>query len=1145
MHLSCHKKSNSKAWHAAKKIVTLTKIIIAVIIAFTLQASAVSYAQKININTQNASLKDVFKEIRKQTGQDFIYTNEVLEKSKPVTINVRNEQLETVLKQIFASQPLFYEINDRTIVVKVKTVSKPFNQDRKISGTVTSFADNEALTGVVVSVKGVTGATTTDANGKYSINLPAGSNILVFKYIGFATREVTVGSSDQLDIKLQEENQQLNEVVVQAYGTIKRGALTNAVATVNAKDFEKRPITNITTALAGAAPGVATNSGSGQPGSGQAVRIRGFGSVTGAMDPLYILDGAPYDGVINSLNPNDIESISVLKDASASALYGARAANGVIIITTKQGKKNNDIIELRATTGITSRGLANYEKLDAYQYYPMLWESMRNQYITAGSTRDAANLLATNNIKSQGLIYNPFNVADNDIVRTDGTINPNATLLYPDDLSFRKAIQQTGVRQNYSLNMRGGSEKTTYFASLDYLDDKGFAKKSDFNRVTGRAKVDMQPKKWFKSGVNMSGTLSKTLLANEDAGLNENPFYVDLLMAPIYPVYKHDPVTGDFIYGEDGEKVYDDGELRPNFQGRNILAETMANEMYNKRNALNGRSYVEITFFKGLKLTTNFSADMSNYEYLFFRDPRYGDGRTSNGRTTRTNTKTQSTNFNQLLNYNNTFGKHNIDILLGHENYRYLYNYLTARRDNQVVTGPIELDNYANPAVADSYVNEYKTEGYFSRVQYNYSDRYFLMGSLRRDASSKFSPQARWGTFWSVGAGWQLNNEAFLKPVTWIDLLKLRASYGQVGSDALNGYYLYQSYYNIGNNNNTEPGMTQNRAAGNMRLQWESNDSYDVAVEFAFFKNRLNGTIEYFDRRSQNLLFNVPLPSSSGLTQQPQNIGSMYNRGLEVQLGGDVIRTKQFAWNVNVNWTKFKNRITKMPTGQDAIIDGTKNRQVGQSMYDYWLRDWYGVDPATGREIYYADPSVTDATAFTNANGDRVTPTASSALYRYVGTAIPDFYGSLNNTFSYKNISLSFLVMFQKGGKAFDSDYQSLMYNGSYGRALHVDALQRWQNPGDITDVPVRNTGTTMYDSDRWLIDASSLSLRTTSLTYTIPQKIARKVGASRAQCFVTGENLFIISRRKGLDPTQSFTGVSSYTYAPTRLITLGVNVTL
>jgi len=1015
-------------------------------------------------------------------------------------------------------------------------------QDRTITGTITSADDNSVLPGVVVSVKGTSISTASSADGKYSITVPEGKTTLVFRFIGFKTVEVPVEKTNQLNVQLKEESQQLGEVVVQAYGSIKRGALTNSVATINAKDLEKRPITNLNTAFAGASPGIQTNSGNGQPGNGPAVRIRGFGSITGDMTPLYILDGSPYDGALNSINPSDIESLSVLKDASASALYGARAANGVIIITTKQGVKGRDVVDFKASAGVTARGLANYEKLDAFQYYPLLWESMRNQYVATGSTADAAGLAATNNIKSQ-LVYNPFNVADNNIVRTDGTINPDAKLLYPGDLSYRNAMEQTGIRQNYSLGVRGGSGKMTYFSSVDYLSDKGFSKKSDFNRTTGRVKIDAQPKTWFKSGVNVSGTLSKTLLANEDAGINENPFYVDLLMAPIYPVYKHDPQTGEFLYDENGEKIYDDGELRPQFQGRNILAETMANQMYNKRNALNGRTYAEITFLKGLKFTTNVSADLNNYEYLFYRNPEIGDGRTANGRTSRTNSKTQSTNFNQLLNYSTTFNKHTIDLLAGHEYYRYLYNYLIARRDNQVVEGPIELDNYANPAVTDSYVNEYKVEGYFSRAQYSYDDKYFLSASLRRDRSSKFSTASRWGNFWSLGAGWQLNNESFLKPLTWIELLKLRASYGVVGSDNLNGYYLYQSFYDIGNNNGSEPGMTRRRAAGNKALRWETNKSFDAAVDFAFFKNRLNGTFEYFDRNSQSLLFNVPLPMSSGLTQQPQNVGGMYNRGLELQLGGDPIRIKNFNWNLGINWTRFSNKITKMPL--DFIVEGSKKREVARSVYEYWLKDWYGVNPENGVELYTADPSVTDAQAFTNANGDLVTPNANSALYKYSGSAVPDYYGSINNTLTYKSISLNFLLMYQWGGKVFDSDYQSLMYNGSYGRALHVDALKRWQKPGDITDVPIRNTGTTMYDSNRWLIDASSISLRTASLTYNFSKTLARKVGVASAQCFTTGENLFIISRRKGLDPTQSFTGVSSYTYAPSRIITFGVNVTL
>lgn len=1126
------------------KAIRVTKCITAFLLVLTLQASAVGYAQKLTIARTNATLKDVFKEIRKQTGHDFLYTNDVLERSKPVTIDIKNETLEGTLTSIFAHQPLSYEISGQTIIVKVKNTTVADVQDRVITGVVTSSVDNEPLQGVSVTVKGQEAGVSTDANGRYTINLRSGNQVLVFTYISFTTRELRVGSSNTVDVKLVPGNAQLDEVIVQAYGTTKRGALTNSVATISGKEIEKRPLTSLTTALAGAAPGIQTTTGSGQPGSGVGVSIRGFGSVNAGTDILYVVDGAPYGGVINSINPNDIESISVLKDASATALYGSRAANGVVIITTKSGARNKDVIEARVTGGVTSRGLANYDKINAFQYYPMLWESMRNQYLVNGNTLEQANQLASDNIKTQ-LVYNPFNVPDNQIVRTDGTINPAAQLLYPDDLSFRDAMERTGIRQNYSLGIRGGTDKSSYYASVDYLDDKGYSKGSDFNRITGRAKIDMAPKKWFKAGVNISATISKTRLANEDAGINENPFYVDLLMAPIYPVYKHD-AQGNYVYDAAGNKEYDNGDIRPIFTGRNILAETMYNQLYNKRNALGGRTYGEITFLKGLKLTGNLAVDVNNYEYLFYRNPDIGDGVSVNGRTSRTSSKTQNITINQLLNYNRTFGIHSIDALLGHEYYYERYTYLTARRDNQVVDGPVELDNYANPAVVDSYVNEDKLESIFSRFQYGYDNRYFLSGSLRRDASSRFAPNSRWGTFWSVGGGWQLHNEEFMKTITWVDQLKLRASYGEVGSNQI-GLYPYQSFYNIGNNNNSEPGMTQSRTVGGGEdLKWEVSQSFDVAVEFSLFNRRIGGSVEYFDRGSKDLLFNVPLPQSSGRTSIPTNIGSMYNKGFEVQLTGDPVRSKDFTWNVVLNWTKLKNNITKLPEGQESIISGTKNRMVGRSIYDYWLRDWYGVDPNTGLELYAADPAVTtDPNAFTNDKGDRVTSNANAALYKYVGTAIPDFYGSVGNTFTYKNFSLNILLMYQVGGKAFDSDYQSLMYNGTYGRALHVDALQRWQKAGDITSVPVRNTGTVMYDSDRWLIDASAVSLRTASLNYSLPSSFISKLGISRAQAFLTGENLFILSKRKGLDPTQSFTGVSSYTYAPTRIITLGVNIVL
>jgi TonB-linked SusC/RagA family outer membrane protein len=1146
-----------------KKAFLIMKLTGILICAFTLQLTAATFGQTVSLSVNGAPLRQVFNEVRKQTGYYFIYNNELIQRANPVTLTIKSDNVQEVLKEVFKNQPLTYYIDEQnTIVVHARSETKAVQ--RIITGTVLSKEDGGPMPGVVVREKGTLNTTATNEQGKYSIRVNSDASVLVFSYLGFTDTERNVGSASVVNLSMEVENKQLEEVVVQAYGTIKRGALTSAVSTIGAKDLEKRPVTNITTALAGSAPGIMTNSGGGQPGTGMAIRIRGFGTINGDASPLFILDGAPYDGVISNINPNDIESISVLKDAAASSLYGTRAAHGVIIITTKNGVKNQDRLEVRATQGVTSRGISSYEKVGAEDYYALLWESYRNNLVDQGVPSADANGLASGTYPrnaaglqiypgttttysdiSQLLVYNPFNLPGNQLVNTSGQFNPNAQLLYPDDLSWRDAMERTGIRSDYSIGTSGGSEKTTYYTSLNYLDDRGYTRQSDFNRITGRVKIDASPKKWLKAGMNASGTLSKSTLANEDNGINENPFYVDLLTAPIYPVYKHDPVTGAYLLDDKGDRIFDDGETpaRPIFTSRHILAETMLNQLYNKRNALQGRAYTSVNILPELKVTFNASVDVNNYEYLFNRNKTIGDSK-GIGRTSRTNSKSVYTTLNQLLNYNKDFGKHNIDVLLGHESYQNDYQYQNGNRDNQIVDGPVELDNYSNPPKVNSYVDAYRTESYFSRLQYAYDDKYFATAAYRHDGSSKFHPTSRWGAFWSVSAGWQINKGSFFK-ADWVDLLKARVSYGEIGSDNLgSGYYLWQSFYAIGNNNNTEPGMTRSRVAGNIDLEWETIASSDVALEFSLFKNRLNGTLEYFNKASRNLLFNVPLAESTGLTTEGQNIGGLYNRGFELQLSGDVLRQKDFRWNLGVNLTTLKNRITKMPDGQPNIIDGTKNREVGRSIYDYWLRAWYGVNPDNGQELYLANPDATDPDAFVNAAGVNVTPNANSALYHYAGTAIPDLYGSVTNALNYKNFTLSFTLMFQLGGKAFDSDYQSLMYNGSYGRALHVDALNRWQSEGQQTDVPRRTTGNTMFDSDRFLIDASSVSMRTATLNYALKKSFAQRIGLNNASVFLTGENLFIVSRRKGLDPTQAFTGVSSYTYAPTRVATLGLNVT-
>ncbi|WP_374166163.1 SusC/RagA family TonB-linked outer membrane protein [Arcticibacter sp. MXS-1] len=1036
-------------------------------------------------------------------------------------------------------------------------------QSRSISGRITSSDDGASLPGVSVRLKGTSIGTQTGAAGQFSISVAGNTSVLVISYVGYVTKEVPVGSRSVINVALVSDTKQLGEVVVVAYGTAKKEAYTGSMAQVKSEDIEKRPVTNAINALAGAAPGVTLNSASGQPGSAPSIRIRGIGSANASNSPLYVVDGVPFSGSIANLNTNDIESMSVLKDAAASSLYGARAANGVVIITTKKGRMNNDRTDVRISQGIVNRGIPEYERVNAYEYYPLMWEARRNSLVyNSGQTLAAASTNATNGIK--GLLgYNPFkDIANNAIVGTDGKLNPDAKLLpgYADDLDWAKYLQRTGHRTDVNLGFSGATDKNDYFMSMGYLNEKGYVLKSDYQRFTGRINYNHQVKKWLKSGLNLAGTVTRSTQSAtpSDGGTSyNNPFYFSRNIGPIYPVYVHDLATGDYVTDANGKKIYDLGGMtayglpaRPAgaSNGRHVLAETELNKEVFKRNALSGRTYLEATFLKDFKLRVNASVDISNYWNAEFENTLVGDGAPA-GRGTRNSTITTDITLNELLTYTKALDQHHIEVLAGHENYDYTYNYLNGVRQGLAIGGLDELINFTTTNELLSYKDKYKTEGYFSRLNYDYADKYFLSGSFRRDGSSRFYEKNRWGNFWSVGGGWRLDKEDFMK-LSWVDLLKIRSSYGQVGNDAVltqsgnANYYSSQLLYNLDNNNALEPGVALQEVLGNQSIEWEKNSQFDIGTDFSFFKGRLGGSLEYFNRTSDNLLFFVPLPLSSGVISQIQNIGSMSNKGWELALNGTPVKSKGFEWNIDLNITTIKNEVTKLP--QKEIVSGTKKLMVGHSYYDYWLRDWYGVDPSDGAGLFVATPEA--ATDVRTVNGVKVTTNQNNAAYHYAGTALPDYYGSFNNTFSYKGFSLSTLFTYQIGGKIYDGVYANLMHSGTYGTALHKDMLNRWQKEGDKTGVPrMDNSKTSVFGSasDRWLIDASYIALKTATLNYTLPVKLSSRLNLKNANVYVSGENLFQKSKRKGLDASQAFSGVTSNYYQPARIVTLGLNVSL
>lgn len=1029
-------------------------------------------------------------------------------------------------------------------------------QTVQITGVVTSSEDGLPLPGVTVKVQGLTVGAVTGADGAYSLQAPREATSLEFSFIGMQTQVVPINGRTRINVTLVPDLVAMDEVVVIAYGTARKEQFTGAAAQVDSKKIETRPVTNVTSAIEGTNPGIQMTSASGQPGSAQDLRIRGFGSVSASNSPLYVVDGVPYTGTIANLNSNDIESISILKDAASTAIYGNRAANGVVMITTKRGNKDRSAMTFTMTQGISTRAIPEYERVSALDYYPLMWESNYFSQVYAATPVAPATAAqnATNNLKTL-VGYNITTVPDNAIVGTDGKLNANAKILgdYAGDLDWQSPIMRTGHRSDYGLTFNGGSDKNDYYVSLGYLDEKGYVLKSDYRRFTGRMNVNTQPKKWVRTGLNLSGTMTNSNTAYTSGGTSYiNPFFFTRNMGPIYPVYAHDPLTGDYLLDEEGEYIYDLGNLtglppRPAgaSPGRHVVAETLWNDDLYKRNVLSARTYLDILFLKDFKFTVNVSSDVSAYNYSGFENKTVGDGAPA-GRGERVNSLTTNYTINQLLNYSKTlFDDHSISILIGHESYDYTYNYFRGFRQGLIVDGNTELVNFTTTNDLESYTDKYRSEGYFTRLNYDFREKYFFSASYRRDGSSKFYKDNRWGNFWSVSAAWRLDAENFIKSLSWIDMAKLRTSYGSTGNDAGIGYYAWQALYNIGVNNANEPGFLQS-SLSNEKLTWESNTAFDVALEFALLK-RVTGTVEYYHRVSSNLLFAVPLPSSSGITSQDQNVGEMYNEGIEARIGVDVVKKSNFRWNIDFNVSTVKNEITKLP--QEEIISGTKKLMVGHSIYDFWLRDYYGVDPADGMALY--DANIKDfATQASNLRiineTDTVSISENNAKYHYAGTAIPDLMGGITSTFSYKGLELSILGTFQIGGLIYDGAYASLMHAGNYGNALSVDILERWQKPGDITNVPrLDYSKRTPFGaaSDRWLVDASFFNIKAVTLSYTLPSNLVQKANLGGVRLWVSGENLYLINSRVGLDPQASFAGTSDNLYTPSRIMTVGVNV--
>ncbi|MBP1165921.1 MULTISPECIES: SusC/RagA family TonB-linked outer membrane protein [unclassified Chryseobacterium] len=950
------------------------------------------------------------------------------------------------------------------------------------------------------------------------------------------------------------QDTKIDEIVVVAYGSQKRETMVGSNTEVKAKQFADRPITSIGQALDGASAGVKVSTGTGQPGSSPSIQIRGIGSYGISTSPLYVVDGTIYTGSLAAINPNDIASFNILKDAASTSLYGSAAANGVVLITTKSGRKGKDAFNFSMSTGAVGRSIPEYNRVDVYQYYPLIWESIRNGRMTSmpGITIADANNYATAQLISGVLKTNVFDVPNTQLV-VNGVLNPDAKLKYT-DLDWQKPLMNTGFRQNYELNYSGGSNTTTYFSSVGYTNETGYLIKSDFERFTARLKVDSQVKSWLKLGTSISGVSSSGNNSVDGADNNSayiNPYRWTRTMAPIYSPYAHDPITFATLYDNDGNVIYDAGSARgaDAAAGRNVIQETLLNKDLSKNYYIISRAYAEIKVDPYLTLSTNAGFDIRNNRRSTYGNKIIGDA-APGGSAEKYSFTEQTFTWNQLLNYKRRFGDHNFEFLLGHENYKYTYEYLYGYKKGQIVDDNDELINFVTPASLTSRKDNYRKEGVFSRLNYDYKSKYLLSGSIRWDGSSRFAKDVRWDSFWSIGAGWRLKGEEFLSNSNLISELKLRGSYGEVGNDGTNSYFMYKSTYTLGYNNAQEPGILFGFLA-DPSITWEANKQTDVGVDFGFLNNRITGSVEYYNRVTEDLIFPVPLPVSAGVPDNTisRNVGTMYNRGFEFTINADVIKTQNFTWNITANASTLKNQITELSNGITEIINGTKKISVGHSIYDYWLRQWYGVDPADGSPLFLVADTYANTTAadIRTVNGIKVTTNSSKAKFDYSGTAIPDLFGSFGTSITYKQWSLSALFTYQLGGKTYDSNYAALMSSYSQGGALSTDILDRWTTPGQITDVPALNsityTSSNIGNSSRWLVSSDFITFRQATLSYSFSPETLSQLGVSGLRILVSGENLWSKTARKGLEPSQAFNGTASNRYTPARVVTIGFNV--
>ena len=1098
----------------------------------------------------------------------------------------------------------------------------------KISGTVLSQDDGQPIIGAAVKVDGTSTGMLTDVNGRFSLTMPEGKNQITVSYLGYESQTLKVKNG--MRVFLKSDAATLDEVIVVAFGTAKKSAFTGSAKAVGSEDIKLTQTTSVTGALAGNVAGVQLTQSSGSPSGSPTIRIRGFGSLNAGNDPLIIVDGAPYSGDMANINPNDVETMTVLKDAASNALYGARGANGVVMITTKKAKSGDAVVTFDAKYGWNTKALKQYDIIsDPAAYYEKHYDAVYNYYIDKGmdanSAWQAANAGLFGEQAGGGVGYNIWSYPEGQmLIGQNGKLNPLATigrvegdyLIKPDD--WEDVGIRTGNRQEYNVSIAGSTDKSNTYISLGYLKNEGITEKSDMQRFTARLKADYQAKKWLKVGANMSyARFDHNSLGNNGSETSTgNIFAFTQQMAPIYPAYVYN-ADGSIKIDSNGIQMMDygngmnAGHDRPFIQDANPIQDVRLNTRNFEGNALAGHAFADFTFYPGLVLTLNGTVNLDETRGTYVYNPYYGQFDSTGGTVEKYHSRDFDYNFQQLLNYTTTIAEHhNLNVMLGHEYFDRRYYEVGAEKNKMFSQENKELSGAAvDGQGAWSLKARYNNEGYFGRVQYDYDTKYFLSGSLRRDASSRFHPDYRWGTFWSVGAAWLINKEKFMENVSWVNELKAKFSIGSQGNDNivasddyLNSYRYTDVFRIINSGGNVSTSFNQK---GTKDITWETNTNINAGIEFQLFK-KLSGSLEFFYRKTTDMLYSFAVAPSNGYASYYDNVGDLYNTGFELELNYNILRTKNINWDVRLNVSTLKNRISKLDDDKKTnVVYGTDFKPYegynsgsfyiseGTSMYSWYMKDYAGVDPETGKSLWYYNvyeqhqvvvdgvPQVDadgnpikedswfdrDGNLLENQNADdfsrrkvidrKTTDVYADADYYVVNeTTIAPVFGGFGTSVQAYGFDFAINFTYQIGGKHYDSTYASFMSpptSSTAGRNIHVDALESWTASNPSASIP-RWQFDDLYTgsmSTRFLTDASYLNIQNINLGYTFPVKWTKAALINNLRLYVSAENVFYWSKRKGFDPRQTVglasdgnIGINATRYSPIRTISAGISAT-